>query len=171
MATPSLATSAFAALIDVLKVDGRVMQTAAWLHLASHRVELSTDDRARFDRARPLLRDAPEGGNPPRVRDVARALGDDEAAVRRLFVRLASLGEVYRVAHDHYFLPEAVRRLAHAATAVAQADGVVRAAAFRDRIGVGRKVAIQILEFFDRVGFTRRAGDDHRVIQPTLFDE
>ncbi len=170
MAAPSLSTSAFAALIDVLKDEGRVMQTGAWLHLASHRVELSVDDRARFDRARPLLRDATEPGNPPRVRDIARALGDDEAAVRSLFVRLASLGEVYRVAHDHYFLPDTVQRLAHAATEVAQADGVARAAAFRDRIGVGRKVAIQILEFFDRVGYTRRIGDDHRIIQPTLFD-
>jgi selenocysteine-specific elongation factor len=27
---------------------------------------------------------------------------------------------------------------------------------FRDQIGIGRKRAIQILEFFDRIGFTRR---------------
>jgi selenocysteine-specific elongation factor len=47
---------------------------------------------------------------------------------------------------------------------------VARAAAFRDRIGIGRKVAIQILEFFDRVGYTRRSGDDHRIMQPGLFD-
>ena len=33
---------------------------------------------------------------------------------------------------------------------------VVEAARFRDAIGVGRKRAIQILEFFDRVGYTRR---------------
>jgi selenocysteine-specific elongation factor len=32
----------------------------------------------------------------------------------------------------------------------------VQAAQFRDAIGVGRKRSIQILEFFDRVGFTRR---------------
>jgi selenocysteine-specific elongation factor len=37
----------------------------------------------------------------------------------------------------------------------------VRAADFRDRIGGGRKVAIQILEFFDRIGYTRRVRDDH----------
>ena len=34
----------------------------------------------------------------------------------------------------------------------------VKAAAFRDHTGLGRKRAIQILEFFDRVGFTRRIG-------------
>ena len=31
----------------------------------------------------------------------------------------------------------------------------------RDRIGGGRKVAIHILEFFDRIGYTRRVRDEH----------
>ena len=91
--------------------------------------------------------------------------------MRSLLGRLAARGEAYRVAHDHYFLPHTVRALARTVAAVAQADGVARAAPFRDRIGVGRKVAIQILEFFDRVGYTRRVGDDHRIIQPALFDD
>jgi selenocysteine-specific elongation factor len=39
----------------------------------------------------------------------------------------------------------------------------VRAARFRDRTGLGRKRAIQVLEFFDRVGYTRRARDAHRL--------
>ena len=41
--------------------------------------------------------------------------------------------------------------------------GAARAAEFRDRIGTGRKLAIQILEFFDRVGYTRRVRDDHLI--------
>jgi selenocysteine-specific elongation factor len=44
---------------------------------------------------------------------------------------------------------------------LAAADGIARAAALRDRIGGGRKVAIHILEFFDRIGYTRRARDVH----------
>jgi selenocysteine-specific elongation factor len=172
MAAPSLQAAIFGALIAALKSEGRVAQTGAWLHLPTHRVELSSDDRARFDRIGPLLADPSTANNPPRVRDLARALGDDEAVVRGLLVRLAVLGEVYRVAHDHYFVPEVVKTLARdvAAVAEAEADGVAKAAAFRDRIGVGRKVAIQILEFFDRVGYTRRIGDDHRIIQRDLFD-
>ena len=39
----------------------------------------------------------------------------------------------------------------------------VTAAAFRDRLENGRKVAIQILEFFDRAGVTIRSGDTRRV--------
>lgn len=171
MAAPAFDAATFGALVDTLKADGRIAQAGAWLHLPEHRVDLSSDDRLRFARARPLLHAAATPNNPPRVRDVARALGEDESSIRSLFVRLASLGELYRVAHDHYFLPETIRDLATAAAALAATGGVTKAAPFRDRIGVGRKVAIQILEFFDRVGYTRRSGDDHRVVQPTLFDD
>jgi len=171
MALPSLDAGIFTTLVDALRRDGRVMQTGAWLHLSEHRVEMSADDRALFERVEAALRESVEPNNPPRVRDLARTLTVDESAMRSLFVRLASRGEVYRVAHDHYFLPATVQHLAHVAAEIAEAGGVTRAAPFRDRIGVGRKVAIQILEFFDRVGYTRRVGDDHRVMQPTLFDD
>jgi selenocysteine-specific elongation factor len=75
--------------------------------------------------------------------------------------KVARVGEVTLVAHDHFFLGDAVAELADIASQVASAEGVARAAPFRDRIGGGRKVAIQILEFFDRVGYTRRVRDDH----------
>lgn len=38
-------------------------------------------------------------------------------------------------------------------------DGKFRASDFRDRLDNGRKVAIQILEFFDKHGFTIRRQD------------
>jgi selenocysteine-specific elongation factor len=47
-----------------------------------------------------------------------------------------------------------------------EADGCIRAAAFRDRTGLGRKRAIQVLEYFDRVGYTRKLGrgdEQHRI--------
>ena len=42
-------------------------------------------------------------------------------------------------------------------------DGTLTAAGFRDRLDNGRKVAIQILEFFDKSGVTVRSGDERRV--------
>ena len=49
--------------------------------------------------------------------------------------------------------------------------GSTCAADFRDRLGVGRKLAIQILEYFDRIGFTRRRGNDHLLRDALLFPE
>ena len=41
------------------------------------------------------------------------------------------------------------------------ADGPLEAARLRDAIGLGRKRTIQLLEYFDRVGYTRRVRDAH----------
>ena len=39
----------------------------------------------------------------------------------------------------------------------------LRAAAFRDQIQLGRKRSIQLLEHFDRIGLTRRFGNERKV--------
>jgi selenocysteine-specific elongation factor len=74
------------------------------------------------------------------------------------------------VALDHFFLTGRVAEMATIVKQLADAHGAVRAADFRDQIGGGRKVAIQILEFFDRVGYTRRLRDDHVLRRSNPFE-
>jgi len=62
---------------------------------------------------------------------------------------------------DLFYAPAAVRSLGRIASELMGEDDCIRAAAFRDRSGLGRKRAIQILEYFDRVGFTRKVGHGH----------
>jgi selenocysteine-specific elongation factor len=100
---------------------------------------------------------------PPRVRDIAHASGTAEDVVRQVFRRAARAGELYPVAHDHYFTADAVSELAALVGKLNAESGAARAADLRDRIGGGRKVAIHILEFFDRIGYTRRVRDEHVV--------
>jgi selenocysteine-specific elongation factor len=159
MTLATLPRAAFDALVGELIASGELAQTRAWLHLAAHRASVSAADRDLFNALKPLLDAAPY--NPPRVRDVFKATGTAEEAVRQLFKRLARAGELYPVAHDHYFTARSVAELAAIVAELNTEHGAVRAADFRDRIGGGRKVAIHILEFFDRIGYTRRVRDDH----------
>jgi len=39
----------------------------------------------------------------------------------------------------------------------------VQVAAFRDMLGIGRKRSVQILEYFDRIGLTRRVADQRHI--------
>jgi selenocysteine-specific elongation factor len=50
-------------------------------------------------------------------------------------------------------------------TAEQSSDGMFDARAFRDASGIGRNMAIEVLEYFDRLGLTVRRGDK-RAIQP-----
>jgi len=167
-ACPAMGRPAFAGLLDAMSAAGQVVRTGPWVHLPGHAVRLpAEDERLWQDRLRPLLEARPF--EPPRVRDLARALGLEEDAVRQLLKRLQGIGEVYRVAHDHYFTRAAVADLAAIALKLSETANAARAADFRDALGTGRKLAIQILEFFDRIGYSRRIGDDHRVFGDSLL--
>lgn len=156
---PQLAVDAVAELVDELLADGNLVRRGAFLALPSHKAELGKDERVRWEKIKPLLME--QRFDPPRVRDIARLTGIAEGEVRTLMRRVARVGEVTLVALDHFFLTDTVADMADIASELIAQHGAARAAEFRDRIGTGRKVAIQILEFFDRVGFTRRVRDDH----------
>jgi selenocysteine-specific elongation factor len=159
----NLSRTAFVALYTALLASGTIAQTRAWLHLPEHRASVTGSDRELFAELKPLLDARPF--NPPRVRDVYKATGTPEYIVRQLFKRLARAGELYPIAHDHYFTASAVSELADIIRLLNEEQEAARAAPFRNIIynkgGAGRKVAVQILEFFDRVGYTRRVQDHH----------
>ena len=167
MALPALARTTFDALLDELLAGGQIAQSGPWLHLPEHRVRLTPDEEQLWQRIMPVLLHTPF--QPPRVRDIARDLSAAEGEIRLLLGRVARAGRVYLVAHDHYFEKDAVEQMSAIVRNLASTHGCVRAAEFRDEIGTGRKLAIQILEFFDRIGYTRRTGDEHRLRQQGLM--
>lgn len=167
MTLPALARPVFSVLLDELLAAGQIAQSGPWLHLPEHKVALTAAEEKLWRHILPMLQHTPF--QPPRVRDIAGELSVTEGAVRILLRRVARIGEAYLVAHDHYFTKDAVATLSAIVRNLAEAHECVRAAEFRDRIGVGRKLAIHILEFFDRIGYTRRTGDDHRLRQENLM--
>jgi selenocysteine-specific elongation factor len=120
---------------------------------------VSEDDQAL---ARKLLRLIGAGRfDPPWVRDLAATVQEPEVRVREVLRKQITQNTVYQVVPDLFYDRECIRELAALVTAIAQEHGAASAARYRDIVGVGRKRAIQILEFFDRVGFTRRVHDSH----------
>jgi selenocysteine-specific elongation factor len=159
MIAPALPQEAVTTLLDELIDAGTLVRRGAFVALPEHKAELARDERVRWEKIKPLLME--RRFEPPRVRDIAREAGLAETDVRRLLKRVARVGEITLVAHDHFFMTDAVQSMADIAGELARTHGAARAAEFRDRIGTGRKLAIQILEFFDKVGYLRRVRDDH----------
>ncbi len=75
------------------------------------------------------------------------------------------MGRVHEVAQDRFFRRDTIAEMVAmlAELDAARADGWFPAGCFRDRVDSGRKVAIQILEFFDRNSVTIRRGDRRRL--------
>jgi selenocysteine-specific elongation factor len=161
--TPRLPAAVFAAALRRLQADGRIRLDRSWARLPGHEVRFSDSEERLLARIRPLLAGAARF-RPPRVRDIARSERVDEAAVRRLFKMAARRGDLDEIAPDHFFPATTVIEMADIARALAEAgDGAFTVTAFRDRLDNGRKVALQILEFFDRQGLTMRRGDVRRI--------
>ncbi|MDI6528951.1 selenocysteine-specific translation elongation factor [Pseudomonas otitidis] len=151
----------FIALLEQLMVREAVQASGPWLHLPGHRVQLNDADEALRQRIWPLL----EAGryDPPWVRDLARELNVDESAMRLLQRKLARLGHLHQVVKDLFYPDATLRELAQHARQLQTAHGTIKAAHWRDRIGLGRKRSIQLLEHFDRIGYTRRIGDERKI--------
>jgi len=149
----------FISLLDELLASGAIASSGPWLHLPDHQVRLNADDEALWQQLQPLFEQA--GFDPPWVRD----LGHDEAAVRALLRKMARLGLMHQVVRDLFYSDVMIRRLAAMLLQLADADPVIQVAEFRDAVSLGRKRSIQILEYFDRIGLTRRFGD-RRQIRP-----
>ena len=160
---PTLPPPLFMAAVRKLVEQGEAALDRTWVRRPDHQVRFSTEEEKIWSMIRPQL--AGEPYRPPRVRDIANAMGIDEGFVRRLMRMAARRGDVEEIAHDHFFLASVVQRMAEIAIDVAAhaSDGKFTAAEFRNRLDNGRKVAIQILEFFDRHGFTIRRQDLRRI--------
>jgi selenocysteine-specific elongation factor len=144
---------------------GRVLRQGPIWRLPEHEPRLTRSDERLWERVRPLLADADL--RVPRIRELAAALGLEPAAVERFLNRAERLGRVARVADNRFFLPETLARLAEIARELADSspEGTFTAAIFKERCGIGRNVTIQILEYLDKMGVTRRIGDARIVLR------
>lgn len=167
MFLPKLATSAFTALAEDLLAKAQIKRSGPFLHLPDHRVSLTPQEEILFERILPWLQETPY--DPPWVRDLAKRCNVDENRMRQLMQKLARQGSVFQVVRDLFYAPEALAELAAIVTELDQTKEGASAAAFRDRTGIGRKRCVQLLEFFDRVGYTRRMRDTHHLRNPGMF--
>ncbi len=154
-----LPPAVLSALVAALVGDRTLARRGAAIHLPSHAAALPESEARLWVQIRRRLDET--GFDPPWVRDFARELKVSEGAARQLMKRLAQMGELVEIVPDRFYRRRTVQQMvATLAEISAAADGgAVTAAAFRDRIGTGRKLAILILEFFDRSGITARRGD------------
>lgn len=168
LTAPRLSAELWQTLLARLVARGQLALRGAVAHLPSHGAQLTAQETRIAQKVAPAL--AAAGFEGAWVRDLAKDAGETEALVRITLARLARQGDLHQTVKDLYYPPATMARLAAIARAVGAAHGGdVLAAQFRDATGLGRKRAIQILEYFDRIGLTRRVGDLHRLRGDSLL--
>lgn len=166
MALPMEDDALVLTLIERMRESGDIASHHGWLHLPEHKAGFTEEQATIWQRAAPLFADEPWW-----VRDLARETGTDEQLMRSVLRQAAQQGLITAIVKDRYYRNDRIVAFASMIRELDQARGSTCAADFRDRLNVGRKLAIQILEYFDRIGFTRRRGNDHLLRDAQLFPE
>jgi selenocysteine-specific elongation factor len=140
-----------------LDVDG------ADLRLPGHDPTANESDRQLWRAVLPALVDA--GLAPPAVPELARRLRLAEPALRDFLHRKSAGGEVVHLGEDRFYPKATLAVLAANAALVARmaSRGLFTVAQYRDATGIGRNLAIRILEYLDTLGVTQRIGDARKM--------
>lgn len=156
---PGLPAATFTALLRELGDAKKIEVAGSSARLPKHIATNNPADEKMWQTLKPLLDNA--GFNVPLLRELAPAANIKEAILKDFLYRKARTGEVIRVTSERFYPRATLAQLAAIVQIVTQAapGGQFTAAQFRDHSGVGRALAIEILECLDRLGITQRIGD------------
>ncbi len=154
----------FEGVIQNLVTEKKIIHSGARYSLPGFESKLSQKDDALWRRIIPILKNGHT--QPPVVHALSEEIKLDPRTLEKFLIRSAKLGLVFQVAKNRFLLPEAIIELCEIVEALGANDKTFGVKEFRDRSGIGRNLAIEILEFFDKSGFTWRDGDVRKVLKP-----
>ncbi|MCW1401063.1 selenocysteine-specific translation elongation factor [Novosphingobium sp. MW5] len=152
----------FAGLVGNLADQRRIESEGALARLPGHASAFSDAENAFWRKALDRAQDC--GAFTMTAAELARDQRISEPAAQAMLERRRLSGDARQVTDSKFMTRDHVAALvALAAELDAASDQGFTAAALRDASGIGRNFLIQLLEFFDRIGVTRRLGEARRM--------
>ena len=149
--------------IESLILKRRIAKYGNVISLSGYRVQLDSKSENLWKRLSPILREA--WRKPPVIHDLAKELRLEPKKLEQSLVPLIKAGLILRPIKNRYFLPETLEDLKNDIFKSADSSKEVSVKSYRDLTGIGRNLSIEILEYFDRQGVTRRIGDTRQIIE------
>lgn len=154
--------------IDELLAQGKLQQTRGWLHLPEHKIRFSAEEQALWQQV--LAEFEQQNGQALWVRDLATGLSREESEMRNFLYKAGKLGYLTAVVKDRFFLTENIYGYARLVKKILLEQGSISVNQLRDELQFGRKLTVQLTEYFDRCGFLRRKGNTHILRDGDMFD-
>ena len=97
----------------------------------------------------------------PVVQDLSEAIGMPRRVLDKCLNEAVGIKYLVKVSEKRFFLPRTVSDLREKCISMGKSssDGRFKVADFRDKTGIGRNAAVEILEYFDREQLTLRQGN------------
>jgi len=147
----------FAHLVTTLEGEGLVKAERDKVRLATHEVTLSDDQRRVVDRVEADFRGAAAAPPSPEEALARAGVGGDEE--HELFQVLVEGKKLVRVKESLFFHTEALETIEDKLVTLLRERKEIGPADIKDLLGISRKYAIPLLEYFDGRRVTQRVGE------------
>ena len=149
----------FRPVLDDLCGNGALVLQEAQVALPGHKVRLSRQEQDAVDRLADLFRRA--GFSSPLEEDAAKQLRFDPVLFKKAWRTLSESGELIRLNPKVFYHRETLEKARDIIAQHIQRKGQITIAELRDQLRLSRKYAQAMLEYFDKIGYTKRIEDHH----------
>ena len=106
--------------------------------------------------------------HPPSINKLASELGIELLVLEEILFQATQMKYLTKINQTRYFFPSTILSLANLCEKLSLEveNGELNLTSFRNVSGIGRNLSIEVLEFFDKVGFTKRLGERRFIIKP-----
>jgi selenocysteine-specific elongation factor len=146
----------FDGLLEKLVSQGGLVEKKHRLALPEHRETFSGDEQKLLSSVESLFKARPF--DPPVYDEVVEHTKEDPEKIRKILKILLEQEQLVRVDKDLFFHREAVEQARRILTSYINKEGGLESVKFKYLLNTTRKFAIPLLDYFDRIGVTRRAG-------------
>jgi len=146
----------FDALTERLRSEGKLVERKGCLALPEHREQFNDAEQQLLHNVESMFRSHPF--SPPGPQEVADKARIAPAQVQRAIRILIEQQRLVRVEQDLYFHAEAVATARERLIAYIKEHGGLESVQFKYVLDTTRKYAIPLLDYFDKIGLTRRMG-------------
>ena len=156
----------FAAMLGDLLQDSVLCLKDGTLSLPGFKALVSDEDVERWHKFEAFLRQ--RGNSIPLLSQVATATGLDKKTLQNIGRAAVRDGRLHKLTDNRYATPPQLANLAQLVCDLVADNQPVTVVNFKGRMGTGRKVAIDVLEYFDSIGFTQRRWEIRVILDAEL---
>jgi selenocysteine-specific elongation factor len=147
-----------------METEGRIRLIEGRVCLANHNAKFDSDGQRRMQDVESLFLQRLFG--PPDQKEIIELCRLSAQEVGDTLRLLTEHGRLVQVARDMYFHTDALAMAKQAVVGYIQREKRLESVQFKYLIDATRKYAIPLLDYFDRVGITKRAPDNTRYLGP-----
>jgi selenocysteine-specific elongation factor len=136
------------------------------IHQSNFQPAVSADELVHWQKLRQYLQRS--GDNIPLLPEISAQTGITPPDLQKVAKNAMKNGELCGITDMRYALPEQLMRFAREVLSCESSGEPITVIALKTRFGTGRRLTIEILEYFDQVRFTRRLGDMRVILDPDL---